>query len=114
MVKNQINNHHSKKSQYDERINVYLSELKTYAKDFYLQDNMSDLTMFGKMSWEEIKGKVCKNKAYLKQSWYKDLSSEDKELIEVLKVIQTEIGVKEPLKPCKNPIRERQIEERID
>ena len=83
-------------------------------KEFYLQDNLSDSTMFGRKSWEDIKGKVCKNEDYRKDSWYKHLKTEDQELIEALKVIQTKIGIKEPLTSCKNPVRERQIEERID
>ena len=50
----------------------------------------------------------------MQEEWYKKLSSEDKELVIQLKQIQMKIGVQSPLEPMRDPIKEKQIERRID
>ena len=42
-----------------------------------LERQNSDATMFGMVSWAQIKVEVCKNDFYKAKSWFKDLSKDD-------------------------------------
>ena len=54
-------------------------------KDKAHEYKSSDKTMFGLLSWAQIKDEVCKSDAYLDNPWFKDLSREDQELIKEFK-----------------------------
>ena len=59
------------KSKHQERIETLLKLLKNHVTAFYLQDNISDKTVFGKKTWESLKEDVCNNEDYLGEIWYK-------------------------------------------
>ena len=68
--------------------------LTRLASDDFERQN-SDLTMFGMVSWAQIKFEVCKNEAYKEKSWFKDLSKDNQDLINEYKELQTQRDIKE-------------------
>ena len=58
------------KSMHQLRIETLLKLLKNHATAFYLQDDISEKTLFGKKTWETLKEEVCKSEDYLNENWY--------------------------------------------
>ena len=83
----------------EKRIQDIKTQLKDGAKQFYLTEQISDLTRIGSQTWIEIKSKVCQNENYKTQTWYKDLTEHEMTLIQDLRLIQLKIGINEPITP---------------
>ena len=108
-----------------ERIDAYKQLLVKEATEFYV-DQLSDDTIITGIideqgnkkpqSWKDIKDKVKQAENYEKEKWFTDLSEYEKDLIKSLDFAQEQYGQKKDgkLNPIADPIRTKEIEEKID
>ena len=101
------------KTRIDARIHEYKLALKANAKLFYLNE-VSDDTIIGEKTWNEIKQEVCATDLYKFKPWYAALKKDKQELVDMLKEIQKKVETGKLIKPQPNPQMEKLIETRID